>query len=63
MEKEEATSASRVRINLKQAASGGVQFDISTEFPTADESIAAMGDAIDKVKALCVEKNMKLAGE
>jgi hypothetical protein len=58
---EEARNENRVRINLKQSAKGDVQFDITSEYPTEDESIQHLGAAIDKVKAMCAEKGLKLA--
>jgi len=52
-----------VRINLKQTAKGEVYFDITSEFKSVDESVENLGLALEKTKALCVEKNLKLAGE
>ncbi len=49
-----------MRINLKQTAKGDVQFDITSEFKTEDESVLHLGLAIDKVRDLCKEKNLKL---
>jgi hypothetical protein len=57
----DATSESRVRINLSQGAKGDVKFDITSEFPNEDDAILHLGNAIDKVKSLCAEKNLKLA--
>jgi len=61
MPEENKTSESRVRINLSQSAKGNVQFDITAEFPNEDESILHLGAAIDKVKAMCAEKGLRLA--
>jgi hypothetical protein len=57
----EGTNESRVRFNLAQGAKGDVKFDITAEYPNEDESVQHLGAAIDKVKALCAEKNLKLA--
>jgi hypothetical protein len=57
----EGTNEQRVRINLSQGAKGDVKFDITPEFPNEDDAVAHLGAAIDKVKAMCVEKNLKLA--
>jgi hypothetical protein len=57
----EVTNESRVRINLAQGAKGDVKFDITAEFPNEDESIAHLSAAIDKVKAMCAEKGLRLA--
>lgn len=57
----DATNEQRVRINLAQGAKGDVKFDITSEFPNEDDAIAHLGNAIDKVKALCAEKGLKLA--
>jgi len=59
----EGSNETRVRTNLKQVASGAVTFDITSEYPNEDESVAHLGVAIDKVRELCKEKNLKLAGE
>jgi hypothetical protein len=59
----EATSEQRVRINLKQTAKGDAQFDITSEFPDEDQAILHLGQAIDKVTALCKEKGLKIAGD
>lgn len=57
----EAKADTRVRMNLSQTAKGLVQFDITAEFPTPEEAALALGDALDRVKAVCVEKGLKLA--
>lgn len=59
--KSEATSESRVRINLSQNAKGLVQFDITAEFPTAAESAEALGKAIDETRLLVAGRGLKLA--
>ena len=63
MDEEKEPKESRVRINLKQTAKGEVYFDITSEFKSVDESVENLGLALEKTKALCVEKNLKLAGE
>jgi hypothetical protein len=57
----DGTNQQRVRINLKQASGGKVQFDITAEFPDEDQAIEHLGKAIDKTKAMCVEKSLNLA--
>lgn len=57
----EANNEQRVRINLAQGAKGDVKFEITSEFPDEDQAIEHLGKAIDKVKALCKEKDLKLA--
>ena len=56
------SSGPRVRINLAQNAKGAVQFDITSEFPTVEESVKNLGEAVDRTKALCTEKGLILAG-
>lgn len=58
----EGSNEQRVRINLAQSAKGTVQFDITAEFPTVEESIENLGAAIDKTKSLCTAKGLILAG-
>lgn len=60
MEQQEK-SETRVRINLSQNAKGVVQFDITAEFPTENETVSHLGAAIEKTKAMCAEKGLKLA--
>ncbi len=54
-----ATNNQRVRINLSQTAKGLVQFDITAEFPSVDESIENLSEALDKVKMLIESKGLK----
>ncbi len=56
-------SESRVRMNLAQSAKGFVSFDITAEFPSADEAAAELGKAIDRARAVCAEKGLKLADQ
>lgn len=58
----DGSNEQRVRINLSQSAKGAVQFDITAEFPTVDESIQNLSAAVDRTKALCAEKGLILAG-
>ena len=57
----EATNEQRVRINLSQGAKGDVKFDITSKFPEEDQAVEHLGRAIDKVKALCIQKGLKTA--
>jgi len=57
----EAKSETRVRMNLSQNAKGLVQFEITAEYPTAGEAAAALSDAIDKARAVCEAKGLKMA--
>jgi hypothetical protein len=59
----EGSNETRVRTNLKQVASGAVTFDITSEYQDEEQSVAHLGVAIDKVRALCAEKGLKLAGD
>jgi len=54
-------STSRVRINLSTTAKGLVQWDITAEFPTLEESQVNISSAIDQVRALIKEKGMEEA--
>ncbi len=55
------TNETRVRINLAQGAKGDVKFDITSEFPNEEEAAMHLGNAIDRVRAMCVAKGLKLA--
>lgn len=57
----DGTNQQRVRINLKQASGGKVQFDITAEFPDEDQAIQHLGKAIDLTKTMCTEKSLNLA--
>ena len=59
----EESSERRVRINLKQVSSGAVTFDITSESPSVAGSGKNLAEAIDETRKVCVEKNLKLAGE
>lgn len=56
----EVTKENRVRMNFGMNARGMVQMDLTVEFPTVDESVAAARKAIDAYKAICAEKGLKL---
>jgi len=60
MPEENEPNESRVRINLKQTAKGEVYFDITSEFKSVDESVENLGLALEKTKALCIEKKLRL---
>lgn len=60
---EQETQETRVRLNLSQNAKGFVQFDVTSEFPTLEESSKNLSLAIDEVKKIVEEKGLKLAGE
>jgi len=59
METESGTNT-RVRMNLSLTAKGMVQFDVTAEYPTAAESEAALGDAIDSIRRVCGAKGLQL---
>ena len=59
----DATNEQRVRINMKATAAGLAQFDITSEFPTAEEAGKELRKAIDEFRATCKEKGIKIAGE
>ncbi len=61
MTEQNATNESRVRINLSQNAKGLVQFDITSEFPTVLEAAENLGKAIDEVRVIAVDHNLKMA--
>jgi hypothetical protein len=58
----EATSESRVRINVSIGAKGTAQFDITSEYPNETEAALHLDAAIDRTKALIAAKGFKLAG-
>ena len=55
---EVSTSQKRVRINLSQTAKGLVQFDITAESESVEESKKILSEAIDSVRAVIKEKGM-----
>jgi len=59
MTEQNATNESRVRINLSQNAKGLVQFDITAEYETPEESAEALSKAIDLVRGVIETKGLK----
>jgi hypothetical protein len=53
----EATNK-RVRINLSESAKGFVQWDITAEFETVEETKKALADAIDAAREVIKEKGL-----
>lgn len=48
----------RVRINLSETAKGLVQWDITAEFETVEETKKALADAIDAAREVIKEKGL-----
>lgn len=57
----EANNEQRVRMNVKQSAKGAIQFDITAESTSPEESGKLLGEALDKVKMVIESKGYKLA--
>lgn len=55
---EEKATNKRVRINLSETAKGLIQFDITAEFETVEESKAALSAAIDAARDVIKEKGL-----
>lgn len=53
----EATNK-RVRINLSETAKGLIQWDITAEFETVEETKKALSDAIDAAREVIKEKGL-----
>lgn len=53
----------RVRINFSLTAKGKVQWEITSEFPTLEESEKNMRDAIDSIRKIIEEKGLSEAGQ
>lgn len=53
----EATNK-RVRINLSETAKGLVQWDITAEFETVEETKKALAEAIDAAREVIKEKGL-----
>lgn len=53
----EATNK-RVRINLSQTAKGLIQWDITAEFETVEETKKALAEAIDAAREIIKEKGL-----
>lgn len=56
---EEKATNKRVRINLSETAKGSIQFDITAEFETVEETKAALAAAVDAARAVIAEKGLK----
>ena len=56
---EEKTTNKRVRINLSETAKGLVQFDITAEFETVEETKSALMEAVDAARSVIAEKGLK----
>lgn len=54
----EATNK-RVRINLSETAKGLVQWDITAEFESVEETKKALADAIDAAREVIKEKGLQ----
>lgn len=52
------TTNKRVRINLSETAKGLVQWDITAEFETVEETKKAPADAIDAAREVIKEKGL-----
>jgi len=55
--------SARTRMNLSQTAKGLVQFDITAEYSTPEETVTQLGKALDLLKTLAQEKGLKLVEE
>lgn len=55
---EEKATNKRVRINLSETAKGLIQWDITAEFETVEESKAALSAAIDAVREVIKAKGL-----
>ena len=56
---EEKATNKRVRINLSETAKGLIQFDITAEFETVEDTKAARAAAVDAARAVIAEKGLK----
>lgn len=52
----------RVRMNFKTTANGRAQMDITCEFPTVEQSKAAMSEAIKALREVLAENDIAEAG-
>lgn len=52
------TTNKRVRINLSETAKGLIQWDITAEFETVEETKKALADAIDAAREVIKEKGL-----
>lgn len=53
------TTNKRVRINLSETAKGLVQWDITAEFETVEETKKALADAIDAARDVIKAKGLQ----
>lgn len=53
------TTNKRVRINLSESAKGLVQWDITAEFETVEETKKALAGAIDAAREVIREKGLQ----
>ena len=53
------TTNKRVRINLSETAKGLVQWDITAEFETVEETRKALADAINAAREVIKEKGLQ----
>lgn len=53
------TTNKRVRINLSETAKGLVQWDITAEFESVEETKKALADAIDAAREVIKEKGLQ----
>lgn len=56
---EEKATNKRVRINLSETAKGLIQWDITAEFETVEETKAALSAAIDAARDVIKTKGLK----
>ena len=52
------TTNKRVRINLSESAKGLIQWDITAEFETVEETKKALSEAIDAAREVIKEKGL-----
>ena len=55
--------SARTRINLSQTAKGLIQFEVTVEYPTPEESAEKLGRAIDRVREVAKAKGLRLVDE
>jgi hypothetical protein len=53
----------RVRLKISTTAKGLGQWEITSEFPTVEESAKNLSDGIDAIRKIMVEKNIVEAGK
>lgn len=60
---EEQIPSTRVRMNISTNAKGKAQIDITSEFPTVEESASNLNLAIKEMKKVLEENGLELAKE